>query len=68
MPPRGAAAFAQTWYGGTISPRRWHRGGFCAGGRTPPSLAKRISEKCPNGGIARRSISRMPSVRAAQRA
>src|SRR5262249_21403693 len=26
----------------------------------PPVLEKRISEKCPNGGIARRSTSRMP--------
>src|SRR5262249_56575569 len=34
----------------------------------PPVLEKRISEKCPNGGIARRSTSRMPRERLAQSA
>src|SRR5262249_7671224 len=34
----------------------------------PPALEKRMSEKCPNGGIARRSTRRMPRQRLAQSA
>ena len=35
-------------------------------GAAAPVLEKRINEKCPKGGIARRSMSRMPSQCVAQ--